>query len=73
MTDITTLIASLENSQHKVITTHEGMDLLAVQMTREDLSKVLEGLNLLRSWHRDEKAMEIIHEAALLLRKDKDK
>ena len=49
MNSLSDLIMSLENSQHKIITSYEDIDLLAVQMTREDLNTVLEGLKLLKS------------------------
>ncbi len=58
----------LENSVHKVVTSHEGEELLAIQMTRDDLNLILEALQMLQTWYRDEKAMSIIHEAAVLLK-----
>jgi len=41
----------LENSVHKVITSYENEDLLAVQMTRDDLSFIIE---ILRKACKDE-------------------
>lgn len=44
MEKIDTLIAQLKYSQHKVMTSYEDLDLLAVQITSEDLRAVLDAL-----------------------------
>ena len=43
-TDPKTLAVSLANSVHKVITETEGVQLLAVQMTRANLDMIIETL-----------------------------
>jgi len=77
VSQLSKLNSSLENSQHKIVTEYEDetgkYQLLAVQVTKRNLDLIIDALKKLRTYHRDEKAMDIIHEAAMLLIQRLDK